>query len=81
MSPADLIVKLLSDGSILPAITAIVALIAAPGWLAWWWERRAHQKTTAHLVDVSVGTIEAITKMESTLDTNNRVMEKSLERD
>lgn len=79
MTPADLIVKMLSSGSALAAIIAVVIIFAAPGWLAWWYERRRTKELTDHVLELATAQTEATVKQGAAIEANTKVMERFLQ--
>ena len=79
MTPADLIVKMLSSGSALAAIIAIVLIFAVPGWVAWWYERRRTKELSDRVLDLATAQTEATVKQSASIEANTKVMERFLQ--
>ena len=75
MTPADLIVKLLSSGSTLAVMVAIIVLIGLPGWAAWWWERRRSAQREDKLLELATAQVQAVADNNASIDSNTKVLE------
>lgn len=54
--------------------------VAALGWLAWWYERRANREASAKLIELATAQIDATLRHEGAISANTKLMERMLER-
>ena len=76
MNTADLILKLLSSGDAVAGIAAIVLILSAPGWVAWWHERQENKESNERMFELATAQIEATTKQEAAIQAQSKLLER-----